>query len=287
MNFVAIDVETANSDVGSICQIGMAKYARGKLVDTYCSLINPQATFDSMNINVHGIDSEMVENAPSISDVHGDILQFIGDNILLNYTNFDKRAMTKCLADHHIPMPSFQWVDASMMVRDMCQKFAHKGYGLANVCKEWGYKFNHHDALEDAKACGFIATTILRENSLSVTDWTDNGKYHRRNATRFPTNRAIAGNATGRFYGLNICFTGELSIMRSEISDIAANHGFHVKAGVSKKLDYLVVGTPDLRLLNGHDKSSKQRKSEEIVANGGTIQIIEEHEFLKLIGLNN
>lgn len=28
MNFVTIDVETANSDVGSICQIGMAKYIK-------------------------------------------------------------------------------------------------------------------------------------------------------------------------------------------------------------------------------------------------------------------
>lgn len=287
MNFVAIDVETANSDVGSICQIGMARYVKGKLVDTYCSLIKPQSAFDCTNVGVHGIDSEMVENAPSISDVHSDILQFVGDNVLVNYTNFDKRAMTKCLEDHHIPMPPLQWVDASRMVRDTCQKFANKGYGLANVCKEWGYKFSHHDALEDAKACGFITTTILRENSLSVTDWMKDGKYHKSNKTVFPVKRAIEGNSNGRFYGLNICFTGELSIKRTEISDIAAKHGFHVKIGVSKKLDYLVVGTPDLSLLNGHDKSSKQRKSEEIIANGGAIQIIEEHEFLTLIGIKN
>lgn len=288
MNFVTIDVEIANSDVGSICQIGMAKYVKGKLIDTYCSLIVPQAAFSRMNIEIHGITSNMVKDAPSMFDVYGKILQFIGNNLVVSYTDFDQRAIAKCMVDHNLPLPLLQWVDASVMVRDTCQRFAYKGYNLANVCQEWGYQFNHHDALEDAKACGFIATTILRENNLSVNDWVRDGQYHHSNkpkntTTRFPVNRAIEGNEKGRFYGLNICFTGELSIKRGEIAEIAANHGFHVKAGASKKLDYLVVGTPDLSLLNGHDKSIKQRKSEEIISNGGNIKIIEEHEFLKLI----
>jgi len=31
MNFVAIDVETVNADMGSICQIGLAKFVDGQL----------------------------------------------------------------------------------------------------------------------------------------------------------------------------------------------------------------------------------------------------------------
>lgn len=31
MEFVAIDVETANADMASICQIGIAKYSKGKI----------------------------------------------------------------------------------------------------------------------------------------------------------------------------------------------------------------------------------------------------------------
>ena len=30
MNFVAIDVETANADMASICQIGLTKYVNGE-----------------------------------------------------------------------------------------------------------------------------------------------------------------------------------------------------------------------------------------------------------------
>ena len=83
MNFVAIDVETANSDVGSICQIGMAKYIKGKLIDTYCILIRPQSSFSRINIDIHGIDTKQVKDAPSVFDIYGHIIQFVGNNIAL------------------------------------------------------------------------------------------------------------------------------------------------------------------------------------------------------------
>lgn len=287
MNFVSIDVETANSDVGSICQIGMAKYVKGKLIDTYCSLIMPQSSFSRFNIDIHGIDTKKVKAAPSMFDNYGKIIQFIGDNTVVSYTDFDQRAIFKCLQDHGLPLPSWQWIDASLMVRDTCQRFEKSGYNLANVCQEWKYSFNHHDALEDAKACGFVTITILRENNASITDWLEKKSTYLNSKSsstqRFPINRAIQGNEQGRFFGLNICFTGELSIKRAEIAEIAAKQGFHVKAGASKKLNYLVVGTADLTLLNGHDKSSKQRKSELLISEGSNIEIITEHDFLKML----
>ncbi|MDY3306674.1 exonuclease domain-containing protein [Psychrobacter sanguinis] len=290
MNFVTIDVETANTDVGSICQIGMAKYIKGKLIDTYYSFVLPQTNFSRTNIEIHGIDSNTVKDAPTIFDIYGKILQFVGNNVVVSYTDFDKRAIYKCLSDHNLPLPQWQWVDASIMVRHTCQRFSKKGYNLANVCNEWNYQFNHHDALEDAKACGYIVTTILRENSLSIIDWLPDGDYvkslsNKSIKSRFPINRPMEGNENGRFYGLNICFTGELSIKRAEIAEIAAKHGFTVKAGASKKLHYLVVGTPDISLLNGHDKSSKQRKVEELIESGADIKVIEEYEFLKLLNI--
>ena len=45
MNFVAVDVETANSDRASICQIGIAVFKDGKLADEWVSLINPEDHF--------------------------------------------------------------------------------------------------------------------------------------------------------------------------------------------------------------------------------------------------
>lgn len=287
MDFITIDVETSNFKAGSICQIGMAKYAKGKLIDTFESYVNPDDNFSSKNVEIHGITAKMVKDAPNIFDIYGKILRFIGTLPLVSHTSFDKKALEECLTTANLPLPDWRWADSSLMVRATCQRWANRGYSLGNVCKEWGYEFNHHNALEDAKACGFIVITILREQQQTVEDWID-GKAsmsHRPSATYPSGPRARTGDSNGRFAGLSICFTGELSMSRSEVVDLAAKHGFDVKSGVSKKVNYLVVGTQDLTLLAGHDKSSKHRRAEELINNGSNIQIITEKEFIRIIQL--
>lgn len=60
MNFVAIDVETANADMASICQIGLARYENGVLADEWKSYVDPQDYFDGINVSIHGIDESTV-----------------------------------------------------------------------------------------------------------------------------------------------------------------------------------------------------------------------------------
>lgn len=54
-SFVAIDVETANADMASICQIGAAVFERGEMVDHWSSLVDPNDYFDPVNVSIHGI----------------------------------------------------------------------------------------------------------------------------------------------------------------------------------------------------------------------------------------
>ena len=64
MNFVALDVETANPDFSSICQVGVVVFQDGKLLDSWESLVNPEDYFDEMNISIHGINERSVRSAP-------------------------------------------------------------------------------------------------------------------------------------------------------------------------------------------------------------------------------
>ena len=48
-DFLVIDVETANADYSSICQIGIADYQDGELINSWESLINPNDYFNSWN----------------------------------------------------------------------------------------------------------------------------------------------------------------------------------------------------------------------------------------------
>ncbi len=49
MEFVAIDVETANANMASICQIGLAHYKNGKLIEEFSTYIDPQDYFAATN----------------------------------------------------------------------------------------------------------------------------------------------------------------------------------------------------------------------------------------------
>jgi len=69
MQFVAIDVETANPDMASICQIGLARYEQGLLTEEWKSYIDPEDYFDDINIFIHGIDESTVRGAPVLAQV--------------------------------------------------------------------------------------------------------------------------------------------------------------------------------------------------------------------------
>ncbi len=59
MKFLALDVETANADYSSICQIGIAEFENGKVINTWSSLINPESYFDPFNVSIHGINQTL------------------------------------------------------------------------------------------------------------------------------------------------------------------------------------------------------------------------------------
>ena len=46
-DFVAFDVETANHDLASICQIGIARFADGQFREKWEQYVNPQDYFHS------------------------------------------------------------------------------------------------------------------------------------------------------------------------------------------------------------------------------------------------
>ena len=64
MDFIAIDVETANPDLASICQIGLVTFRDGVVADSWQSFVNPEDYFDELNVSIHGIDERAVRARP-------------------------------------------------------------------------------------------------------------------------------------------------------------------------------------------------------------------------------
>lgn len=286
MEYVAIDVETANADMSTICQIGIAFFREGKLVREWESYIDPEDYFDAINISIHGIDEVKVKGAPVISDVSGEIYRFLDEHISVCHTHFDRVAIHQAFEKYNLRYPNCTWLDSARVARRTWEEFAQCGYGLANVCTFLGYDFTHHDALEDAKAAAYILNAAIEKTGLDIESWLRRIKQPI-DPSRIGSGWAIRrdGNSEGALYGEVLVFTGELEIPRREAADMAARVGCQVDAGVTKKTTILVVGDQDVKKLAGHEKSSKYRKTEKLISLGQPIRIMRETDFKQFVVL--
>ncbi|MBN1133368.1 MAG: 3'-5' exoribonuclease [Methanosarcinaceae archaeon] len=288
MNFIAIDVETANADMASICQIGLVKYENGTLSDAWKTYVDPEDYFDSFNVSIHGIDESVVEGAPKFPELADTLRSYLEGAVVVCHTHFDRVAINQICQRYGISAINCIWLDSARVARRTWDEFAWKGYGLYNVCQILGYDFKHHDALEDAKEAAHILLSASSKSGLDI-----DGLLKRVRQPIDPTTicsgSAIKrdGNPEGAFYGEVLVFTGALEVTRREASEIADSLGFKVTSGVTKETTFLVVGDQDIKKLAGHEKSSKHRKAENLIKSGIPIRIIKESDFKELARLSS
>jgi DNA polymerase-3 subunit epsilon len=107
--FVAIDLETANSNMASICQIGIVKYQHGEVIEEWTEYINPEEHFDKINISVHGITKDDISKAPKLPEVFEKISELLSNTICVSHTHFDRVSINKALQKYSIPQLETQW----------------------------------------------------------------------------------------------------------------------------------------------------------------------------------
>ena len=152
MNFVAIDFETANANMASICQVGIADFRDGKLYDCFVSLVDPEDYFDDMNIVIHGIDEADVVGAPIFPELYRRLSNMIAGRIVVSHTSFDRTALRQAAIRYNLPEIECHWLDSARVVRRTWRECADSGYGLRPVAEMLGINFSHHNALEDARS---------------------------------------------------------------------------------------------------------------------------------------
>ena len=172
-NFYAIDVETANRWPSSICQIGVVRVCQGRVTDTFSTLVNPEASFDFFNVRIHGIGPEVVADAPAFDEIFFELADWLGDDpILVSHTWFDRNAMNGAAQRYGLPHLTATWVDSVALARRAWpERRGGRGYNLANLAADLGITFQHHDALEDARAAAGVVLYACLESGLGMSDW--------------------------------------------------------------------------------------------------------------------
>ena len=284
-DFVAIDVETANADMASICQIGLASYEGGVLVKEWKSYIDPEDFFDPVNVSIHGIDEETVAGAPCLLEIAAAVVSQVHGQVAVCHTHFDRVAVHQAFGKYRLTPPRCVWLDSARVTRRTWSEFASRGYGLHSVCRHIGYEFTHHDALEDAKAAAQILLAAIEATGLSIDDWLLRVERPIDSSSTGGKSVARQGNPEGPLFGEVMVFTGALQIPRREAANLADSVGCEVADGVNKHTTMLVVGDQDVKRLAGHEESSKHRKAEKLIAQGQAIRIVRESDFLELVAL--
>ncbi len=168
LNFTAVDVETANSDVLSICQVGIAVVRSARITQVWTQLVDPRDFFDPYNTAVHGIDYDMVKGSPRFEEICEKISEYLG-GMVVSHTFFDRRALSKAFAHCGKPLHWEIWIDSAQVARRAWpEKYALRGYSLGNIASDLGIRFRHHDAGEDARVAAEIVLKAYEETSLGI-----------------------------------------------------------------------------------------------------------------------
>lgn len=284
MDFIAIDVETANADQSSICQVGLAEVRGGAIAERSSFLVDPGMKFDPFNVSIHGITSDMVRGQRSLRDALDHLAPIMAGRLIVSHGAFDRIAIQRACARHSMTVPECLWLDSVRVSRRAWpDDFAKTGFGLKSVTKHLGITLDHHDAGSDANAAAEIILRAVAHTGIALTDWPARVN---RPILEHPDITTLEPNPDGPYFGEGIVFTGALEIPRREAAQAAANLGFSVLNGVSRKASILVVGDRDATLYAGIEKSGKHRKAEELIATGVNIDILSESDFAEMIRLN-
>lgn len=172
LNFVGFDVETANDDWGSICQIGLVRYIDGVEVAAESWLCTPPpglTHFAEANIKIHGIRPEDVADQPAFAHRLPELVEFIGDlPFVAHFAQFDATALFRACAASGIEAPALFFGCSLALARR--EQLPIPSHSLPSVAEHLGVELKkHHDATEDARACAGITVALARDNKFQGT----------------------------------------------------------------------------------------------------------------------
>jgi DNA polymerase III subunit epsilon len=155
--FVAIDFETANNRSNSACQIGAVWVEDWKIVHEQVWLIRPpRMYFSPMCVSVHGITPRDCMESPGWDRVWAELQPAVEGQLIVGHNvGFDANVLLGCNQHYDIAISELE-IQCTRLIAKRAWP-SNDGHGLAKITQHLGILFKHHDALEDARACAWVA----------------------------------------------------------------------------------------------------------------------------------
>jgi DNA polymerase-3 subunit alpha (Gram-positive type) len=162
--YVVFDLETtgAKAPPCRITEIGAYRVKNGVVMDNFHTLVNPETTIPPFIVGLTGITDEMVRDAPKFREVAADLLEFIGDSVLVAHNarfdiGFLNHEIGRVYEDYRIANASLCTVQLSRKLLPDIEN--HK---LKTVASHYSVELlHHHRAGDDAHATAWIFVNLL------------------------------------------------------------------------------------------------------------------------------
>lgn len=166
LDFVALDVETANAQRSSVCAVGLAVVRGGRVVASEAHLVVPPTgvdSFSAVNTAIHGLDAGAVRDAQTWDSVVAH-LDRLGDEFPLVAYNapFDRGVYEAATRAVGLRPRDHEWLDALQLVRRVRPDITPPKLPVA--ARALGVSLEgHHDAEQDAVAAAEIVLALARD----------------------------------------------------------------------------------------------------------------------------
>ena len=161
-----IDIETTGhrASDGKITEIAIYVHNGIKIVDSFCTLINPECHIPYFITKLTGIDDNMVKDAPKFYEVAKKVIEITAGNIFVAHNvSFDYKFIQE----------EFKRLEYNYKRKTMCtvklgRKYfpGHASYSLGKICSDLNIEINgRHRAAGDALATVKLFELILEKHS--------------------------------------------------------------------------------------------------------------------------
>ncbi len=174
--FVIFDVETTGLSglFGKIIEIGAVKIKDGSIIERFSEFVNPEINIPERITELTGINDQMVENAPTESEIIPRFLEFCGDAVLVAHNaDFDVSFIYQAAKRLGIKFnPTY--IDTVGLSRKLITKI--KNHRLDSIAKFFDLgDFEHHRAVNDAEVLAEIflrfVTMAKSQNCKNIKDF--------------------------------------------------------------------------------------------------------------------
>lgn len=164
--YAILDIETTGGKYNEegITEIAIYRFDGQKIVDQFCSLVNPERSIQPFVVNLTGINSDMLRNAPKFYEIAKRILEIMeGCIVVAHNAQFDNRILTTEFdrLGYDFDMETLCTVElAQKLIPDM------PSYSLGKLVRALGIPLSdRHRAQGDAKATVELFKLLLAKDT--------------------------------------------------------------------------------------------------------------------------